>query len=234
MATQSRTAVLEVSGVHWASEKAVAERVLGRRSGVLSVEANPVAQTATVTYDPTCTSVAELAGWVRDCGYHCAGQSVPRHVCDPELEPHDHAEAAVPEAVHRARGEHAGMTAREAMGHGGHAGMSMDDMVRDMRNRFLVAAVLSVPILLWSPIGREVLGFSAPAPFGLRDDVFSLLLSLPVVFYSAWIFFDGAWRALRARTLDMMVLVAVAVGAGWGYSVVITLTGGQRRHPHPA
>jgi Cu2+-exporting ATPase len=113
------------------------------------------------------------------------------------------------------------------MGHGGHhAGMSMDDMVRDMRNRFLVAAVLSIPILLWSPIGREVLGFTASAPFGLRDDVFSLILSLPVVFYSAWIFFDGAWRALRARTLDMMVLVAVAVGTGWLYSLVITLTGG--------
>ena len=65
-----------------------------------------------------------------------------------------------------------------------------------------------------------------PAPFGLRDDVFSLILSLPVIFYSAWIFFDGAYRALRARTLDMMVLVAVAVGAGWGYSLVVTLTGG--------
>ena len=51
-----------------------------------------------------------------------------------------------------------------------------------------------MPILLWSPIGRDVLGFDAAAPFGLRDDVFSLLLSLPVVFYSAWIFFDGAWR----------------------------------------
>ena len=102
----------------------------------------------------------------------------------------------------------------------------MDAMVRDMRNRFLVAAVLSVPILLWSPIGREVLGFTLPAPFGLRDDVFSLILSLPVVFYSAWIFFDGAYRALRARTLDMMVLVAVAVAAGWLYSVGVTLTGG--------
>ena len=102
----------------------------------------------------------------------------------------------------------------------------MDAMVRDMRNRFLVAAVLSVPILLWSPIGREVLGFTVPAPFGLRDDVFSLILSLPVVFYSAWIFFDGAYRALRARTLDMMVLVAVAVAAGWLYSVGVTLTGG--------
>ena len=77
------------------------------------------------------------------------------------------------------------------MGHGGHGG-SMVDMVRDMRNRLLVAAVLSVVILFWSPIGREVLGFTVPAPFGLRDDVFSLILSLPVVFYSAWIiFFDG-------------------------------------------
>jgi Cu2+-exporting ATPase len=104
--------------------------------------------------------------------------------------------------------------------------MSMEDMVRDMRNRFLVAALLSIPILLWSPIGRDVLGFTAPAPFGLRDDVFSLILSLPVIFYSAWIFFDGAYRALRAKTLDMMVLVGVAVGAGWIYSVVITLTRG--------
>jgi P-type Cu2+ transporter len=39
-------------------------------------------------------------------------------------------------------------------------------------------------------------------------------LSLPVIGYSAWIFFDGAVRALRQRTLDMMVLVAVAIGAG--------------------
>ena len=112
------------------------------------------------------------------------------------------------------------------MGHGGHGGMSMEAMVADMRNRFLVAAIFSIPILLWSPIGREVLGFNVPAPFGLRDDVWSLLLSLPVIFYSCWIFFDGAVRALRARTLDMMVLVAVAVGAGWLYSVVVTLTGG--------
>ena len=206
MPTPLTTAVLEVSGVHWASSKAVAEKVLSRRPGVVGVEANPVSQTATVTYDPARTSVAELAGWIRDCGYSCAGQSVPDHICDP---------AAEPGAAH------------EPAGHSGaHESMSMADMARDMRNRFLVAAVLSVPILLWSPIGREVLGFPLAAPFGLRDDVFSLLLSLPVVGYSAWIFFDGAYRALRARTLDMMVLVAVAVGAGWLYSVAITLTGG--------
>src|SRR6266851_6410972 len=102
----------------------------------------------------------------------------------------------------------------------------MEAMAADMRNRFLVAALLSVPILLWSSIGHNVLGFTVAAPFGLRDDVWLLLLSLPVIFYSAWIFFDGAVRALRARTLDMMVLVAVAVGAGWLYSVYVTVTGG--------
>jgi P-type Cu2+ transporter len=243
MPARKTTAVLEVAGVHWASEKATVERVLGRRPGVVSVEANPVGQTATVTYDPARTSVADLAAWIRDCGYHCAGQSVPQHVCDPAAEPQprdpggrddDHRSHVETGGVPYEQGAHgtghgdrAGMTSQEAMGHGGrHAGMSMDDMGRDMRNRFLVAALLSIPILLWSPIGREVLGFEVAAPFGLRDDVFSLILSLPVIFYSAWIFFDGAWRALRAKTLDMMVLVAVAVGAGWLYSLVVTLTGG--------
>src|SRR6266550_114070 len=114
----------------------------------------------------------------------------------------------------------------EVMGDGGHEAMSLGAMAQDMRNRFLVAAVLSVPILLWSAIGRQVLHFEVPAPFGIRDDVFQLILSLPVIGYSSRIFFDGAVRALRARTLDMMVLVAVAIAAGWSYSVVVTLRGG--------
>ncbi|MGI1850084.1 cation transporter, partial [Rhodococcus sp. SJ] len=177
--------------------------------GVSEVEANAVNQTATVTYDPAVTSVAALTDWVRDCGYHCEGKSVPSHLCDPREEPREHAPAAHEE--HAAHDEHAAHTPQQLMGHGGHGGMSMDAMVRDMRNRFLVALVLSIPILLWSPIGREVLGFTVPAPFGLRDDIFSLVLSIPVIFYSSWIFFDGAYRALKARTLDMMVLVAVAV-----------------------
>ncbi|ANZ23485.1 copper-translocating P-type ATPase [Rhodococcus sp. WB1] len=222
----NRTTVLEVGGLHWATSTPVIESALLRRPGVTAVEANAVNQTATVTYDPDRTSVAELSKWVRDCGYHCAGRSVPEHVCDPMSEPAPGpgTPAHPPQpAAHEMPGGH---TAQELMGHGGHAGMSMDAMVRDMRNRFLVALVLSIPIMLWSPMGREMFGFTVPAPFGLRDDVFTLLLSLPVIFYSSWIFFDGAYRALKARTLDMMVLVAVAIGTGWLYSVGVTLTGG--------
>src|SRR6266536_1762418 len=125
--TRAASVVLHVGELHYASEKAVVERVLAGRPGVQTVDANPVAQTATVTFDPAQTSVEELTQWVEECGYHCAGRSVPGHVCGPlaEAEPlapaHDHA------AVERADGA-------DGHGHGGHAGMSMSAMVTDMRN----------------------------------------------------------------------------------------------------
>jgi len=195
---------------------------------------NPVAQAATVSYDPSLTSIAELRQAVIDCGYHCAGQSVPQHICDPMQEPtvnhHEHAAKMQPAAAEAEPAKHeqhvAMRSPEEVMGHGGHAGMSMKSMVRDMRNRFLVAALLSIPIVIWSPLGRQVLHLTVPTPFGIREDIVQLVLSLPVIFYSARIFFEGAWRALRQRTLDMMVLVAVAIGTGWLYSLAITLTGG--------
>ena len=209
------SAVLHVGNLHYASEKAVVERVLGNRPGVRGVEANPVAQTATVSFDPHITSVEELAQWVEECGYHCAGRSVPGHVCDPLAEEgrdapvHNHA------AEERADDAH-------GHGHGGHAGMSMAAMVADMRNRFLVALVFSIAIAVWSPIGDAIFGSTPPTPGGISDELWQFFLSLPIIFYSSMIFFRGAWNALRARTLDMMVLVAVAIGTGWLYSVAAT------------
>ncbi|GAB2873453.1 heavy metal translocating P-type ATPase [Streptomyces mayteni] len=220
------TVVLDVSGLAWASQQSTVVAVLGRRPGVLHVAANPVAQSATVDFDPRRTSVAELRRWVAECGYHCAGQVVPSHVCDPLIEPvpHPAATAAPPEPAPPEPAPTAAEGERPARDE--HAGMSMEAMVRHMRDRFLVALVFSVPIVIWSPIGEDVFGLHVPVPFGLRQDVWALLLSLPVIFYSCTVFFAGAVRALRARTLDMMVLVAVAVGSGWLYSLIVTLTGG--------
>jgi copper chaperone CopZ len=76
-AGQVAMVVLHVGGLGWASEKAVVERVLGRRAGVRAVEASPVSLTATVTFDTAQASVAGLRRWVEECGYHCAGLSVP-------------------------------------------------------------------------------------------------------------------------------------------------------------
>jgi P-type Cu2+ transporter len=206
--------VLHVGGLHYASEKAVVETRLGAQPGVLEVDANPVAQTATVEYDPELTDVPALKRWVEDCGFHCAGRSVPGHICDPLAEEHaahEHTDAAA-ERAEQAHGH----------GHGGHAGMSMAAMARDMRNRFLIALVFAIPIAIWSPLGESVFGSTPPMPFGMRAERWQLLLSLPVVFYSSQIFFTGAYHALKAKTLDMMVLVAVAIGTGFVYSVAAT------------
>jgi P-type Cu2+ transporter len=209
----AETVILHVGGLHYATEKAVVEQVLGRRPGVVAVEANPVAQTATVTFDPAQTTVDDLRAWVEECGYHCAGQSAPGHVCDPLVSldhgPHDHAAAERADEAH-------------GHGHGGHAGMSMDAMVRDMRNRFLVAIAFTIPTVLWSTVGTKLLGTQLATPFGISRDVWLLLLGLPIILYASSIFFTGALSALRAKTLDMMVLVAVAIATGWLYSVAAT------------
>jgi Cu2+-exporting ATPase len=182
------TTVLHVGGLHYATEKAVVEHALRDRPGVRAVDANPVAQTATVTFDPAQASVEDLRNWVEECGYDCAGQSVPG----------------------------------DGHGHGGHPGMSMDSMARDMRNRFLVALAFTIPIVAWSMVGTKLLGSELATPFGIDRDVWQFLLSLPIVLYASSIFFTGAVSALRNRTLDMMVLVAVAIGTAWVYSVAAT------------
>ncbi len=53
----------------------------------------------------------------------------------------------------------------------------------------------------------------------------SLLLTLPVVLYSAQPFFAGALRDLRARSLGMDVPVALGVGAAFAASAWATVTG---------
>jgi Cu2+-exporting ATPase len=221
----SRTEVLDVRGLRYATEQNVVEAVLGRRPGVIAVHANATAQTATVTFNPDEATVQDLRDWVRDCGYHCAGMSVPGHLCEALPATDRTAELAAGQDAHASMAHEP-----EAMhaGHDHHGGdaMSMAAMANDMRNRFVVALVFALIITMYSHIGMDILGLHLPVPFGIRGDVWQLLLSLPVIFWSASIFFVGALAALRARTLDMMVLVAVGIGTGWAYSVGVTLTGG--------
>lgn len=53
----------------------------------------------------------------------------------------------------------------------------------------------------------------------------SLLLTLPVVFYSAWPFFQGAWRDLKLHRAGMDVPVALGIGAAFTASVYGSFSG---------
>lgn len=52
-----------------------------------------------------------------------------------------------------------------------------------------------------------------------------LVLTIPVVAYSAQPYFAGAWRSLRQRTLGMDVPVALGIAVAFGASAVATLRG---------
>lgn len=54
----------------------------------------------------------------------------------------------------------------------------------------------------------------------------SLVLTVPVVFYSAWPFFRGARRDCQRRRLGMDVPIALGIGAAFGASLLATFTGG--------
>ena len=211
----SETVVLHVGKQYRGSEKLVVERALHAQPGVIGVEANPAAQTATVTYDPRLTSVDELRRVVTDCGFDCAGCNVPGCCCDPLQEP------AAPQP---ALDEAAVARAHDPAGHGegGHSGHSMVGMATQMRNRFLVSLVFTLAILAWSDVGKSVFGSHLGTPFGLDRNGWLLLLSLPVL-WAARMFFTGAVSALRQHTLDMNVLVALAIGTSWIYSVAVTV-----------
>lgn len=118
--------------------------------------------------------------------------------------------------------------AHQAHEHGGHAHMGHDmsdpamarAMEADMARRFWIALILSMPVLLYSPLGSNLLGVNLPTPIPVSWIMF--LFTTPIVFYSGWIFISGAYYALRSRTLDMSVLIATGVLAAYLFSVFIT------------
>ena len=148
----------------------------------------------------------------------------------------DHAAHEMPGGMdHSTHGgmEH-GQAMSSGMDHSAHAGMDHDmsdpgmaaAMERDMRDKFFLALVLTIPTILYAPLGMNLLGVRLPT-FGLDPNWIMLVLSTPIVFYCGWIFISGAYHSLRRRMLNMSVLIAVGVLAAYVSSVLITLLGGE-------
>jgi Cu+-exporting ATPase len=85
---------------------------------------------------------------------------------------------------------------------------------RTLRRRFLLALVLSLPVIALAMTHGAI-------EFPGKNWV-QLLLTLPVVVVCGAPFYRGAWAALRNRSADMNTLIAVGTGAAFVYSVVAT------------
>jgi Cu2+-exporting ATPase len=104
------------------------------------------------------------------------------------------------------------------MGHSDN--MDLSAMVRDMRNRFWICLIFTVPVLIYSPMGTL---FTPPAPpFGLPLNQWLFGLASAAVIYPSWPFFVSAWRALLKGKLTMATLIVLSVGTGYTFSVGAT------------
>ncbi len=89
---------------------------------------------------------------------------------------------------------------------------------RELRRKFWIAAVLSLPVLVIAMSHGAVAWLNFPGVNWLQ-----LVLATPVVFYCGAQFYRGAWAAFRQRAADMNTLIAIGTGAAYLYSVAATI-----------
>jgi Cu+-exporting ATPase len=239
---------IPVTGMTCASCVRRVERALSKKEGVAEASVNFAAEKASVSYEPAATSPEELVGVIRDAGYgadvrattfgvtgmtcaSCVGrveralEKVPGvleasvnlaaekatvEYITGEVEPRD-LEKAIEGAgygVVREEGESSAENAHERE-------------YRKVRGDFLLAAVLTVLILLGSL--PHMLGFHPPIPMGWLN-LGLLLLATPVQFWAGRRFYRGAWGALKHGQANMNTLVVMGTSAAYLYSAVATLT----------
>ena len=122
--------------------------------------------------------------------------------------------APVPEPVN-----HSGPPATsEHAGHG-HMGHAEHDHAAQFRDRFWLSLLLALPVVGFSPMFADLLGYGLPPGTAWISPV----LGTVVFFYGGWPFLSGAWSELRARQPGMMLLIALAITVAFGASAATSL-----------
>ena len=95
-------------------------------------------------------------------------------------------------------------------------------MVADFRRRFWVSLVLTIPVLILSPMVRDFTGLGM-APLFATEEWVALVLSSVIYFWGGWPFLKGALPEVRSGRPGMMTLVALAISTAYFYSAAVTL-----------
>lgn len=119
---------------------------------------------------------------------------------------------------HHKHHEHHQTNNKKHNNHEGHGGHDHSAMIADFRRRFWISLVLSVPVLLFSPMIQEFLGFSISFP-GM--DYVTAAISTIIFFYGGWPFLTGLAEELKERNPGMMTLIALAITVAWAYSTAV-------------
>ena len=118
--------------------------------------------------------------------------------------PHGHPHSALDEDHH-------------VHGHGEHAGHS----TAMFRERFWWSLILSIPVVIFSPMVAHLLGYPLPAFPG--STWVPPVLDTIIFVYGGTPFLKGGWKEVKSRQPGMMLLIAMAITVAFVASWVTTL-----------
>ena len=253
--TTSRTVQLKISGMTCAACSARIEKGLSKLAGVEKAAVNLASEKAVVTYDPAQINPEVMAEKIHDLGYAVVKDKVEFAIigmtcaaCAARIEkglqklPGVYAanvNLATEKAVVEYNGSELTITEMQAkvkqLGYEAHTmetgqGADREKDLREaeishQKKRFLLAAVLSFPLLL-EMIGHSFGVFHSFSSFFMQPLV-QLVLATPVQFIVGWPFYRGAYNALRNGSANMDVLVALGTSSAYFFSLANMFTGSQ-------
>ena len=103
-----------------------------------------------------------------------------------------------------------------------HKGSSHRDhhkmMMRDFQKRFVISAIVTIPILILSPLIQNLLGFSFTF---IGDKYLLFFLSSFIFFWGGLPFLKGIFAELKQKRPGMMTLIALAISVAYFYSSAV-------------
>ncbi|MFZ3580370.1 heavy metal translocating P-type ATPase [Virgibacillus sp. DJP39] len=99
-------------------------------------------------------------------------------------------------------------------------------MMEDFKKRFYISLILTIPILVLSPMIQEAINVD----WRFTGDLYILFgLSTIVFFYGGWPFLKGMFDEVKQKEPGMMTLIAMAIIVAYGYST-LTVFGVEGRN----
>ncbi|MFQ6058916.1 MAG: cation transporter, partial [Anaerolineae bacterium] len=247
---------IPIVGLDCATCVVTIEKSLRAVPGVQQATVNFANETAFVTYDPGVADLENLTGAIKSAGYRVGGaktrigiQDLRCASCVTFIEEAlkgtpgvleasvnvgtqeayiEYLPAVTSLADLRAAVESVGYQTRPAPSEepADKEAEEREKEYRSLFNKFLFAAIVSVPVVATAypqfvPLLRDL-------PMGTLRLIWGVmgLLTLPVLLWSGSGFFRGAWSAFRHRAANMNTLIALGTAAAWLYSGVTVLAPG--------
>src|SRR5690625_738001 len=117
---------------------------------------------------------------------------------------------------HTAHDEHHDQ--HEHHNHHGHGGHDHSAIVTDFKKRFFISLIVTIPILILSPMIQEFMNVDWRFP---NDQYILFVLASFVFFYGGWPFMTGAVDELKEKEPGMMTLIGLAIFIAYVYSVFV-------------